>query len=80
MVIKYRFCFSITAILLIILLNVFSEIKAFMGYRFNFNFQTKTTSRTLPDLFVLMILGSVSDYVQGTAKLYCLVSGKTSKI
>ena len=64
----------------IILVFIFSQIKAFMGYRFNFTFQMIVMSRTLPDIFVLMILGSVPDYVQGFAKLYWLVSGKTGKI
>ena len=63
----------------IILVIVFSRIRAFMGYRFNFTYQMITMSRTLPDIFILMVLGSVPDYVQGFTKLYWLVSGKTLK-
>jgi hypothetical protein len=36
-------------------------------------------SRTLTDITILMIVGSVPDYVQGFVKLYWLVSGKTRK-
>jgi hypothetical protein len=35
-----------------------------------------TMFRTLPDIAVLMILGSVPDYVQGFMKLVWLLSGK----
>ena len=61
----------------IILIVIFSQIKAYMGYRFNFTYQMVMMFRTLPDIAVLMILGSVPDYVQGFAKLFWLASGKT---
>jgi hypothetical protein len=34
-------------------------------------------SRMLTDITILMIVGSVPDYVQGFVKLFWLVSGKT---
>ena len=61
----------------IILIVVLSQVKAFMGNRFNLTYQMTTMFRTLPDIAVLMILGSVPDYVQGFAKLFWLASGKT---
>lgn len=64
----------------IILIVIFSQIKAYMGYRFNFTYQMVMMFRTLPDIAVLMVLGSVPDYVQGFVKLFWLVSGKTRKI
>jgi CubicO group peptidase (beta-lactamase class C family) len=61
----------------VILILVFSQIKAFYGYRFNLTYQMLIMSRTLGDITVLMLVGSVPDYVQGFVKLYWLVSGKT---
>ena len=61
----------------IILIVVLSQVKAFMGHRFNLTYQMVTMFRTLPDIAVLMVLGSVPDYVQGFAKLFWLASGKT---
>ena len=63
----------------VILLIVFSQVKAFMGYRLNLTYQMVTMFRTLPDIAILMIVGSVPDYVQGFFKLFWLVSGKTHK-
>jgi len=63
----------------IILVVVFSQVKAFMGYRFNLTYQMVMMFRTLPDIATLMLVGSVPDYVQGFVKLYWLASGKTSK-
>lgn len=63
-----------------ILVAVFSGIKAFFGYRFNFTYQIINMSSTLTDVAVLMVVGSVPDYVQGFVKLFWLVSGKTRKI
>jgi CubicO group peptidase (beta-lactamase class C family) len=61
----------------VILIVVFSQIKAFYGYRFNLTYQLLIMSRTLTDIGVLMIVGSVPDYVQGFVKLFWLASGKT---
>jgi hypothetical protein len=61
----------------IILIVVFSQLKAFYGYRFNLTYQLLIMSHTLTDITILMIVGSVPDYVQGFAKLFWLASGKT---
>jgi hypothetical protein len=63
----------------IILAVVFSQVRTFMGTRFNFTYQMITMFRTLPDIGVLMIVGSVPDYMQGFVKLFWLVSGKTRR-
>jgi len=61
----------------VILVIVFSQVKAFMGYRFNLTYQLVTMFRTLPDIATLMIVGCIPDFVQGFMKLFWLVSGKT---
>jgi len=61
----------------VILFIVYSQVKAFMGTRFNFTYQMIAMSRMLPDIFILMIVGSIPDYIQGFVKLFWLVSGKT---
>lgn len=63
----------------IILVVVFTQVRAFMGTRFNLTYQMVMMFRTLPDISILMLVGSVPDYVQGFVKLYWLVSGKTRK-
>lgn len=64
----------------LILFVVFSQVKAFMGYRLNFTYQMITMFRTLPDIAILMIMGSVPDYVQGLVKLYWIVRGRTRTV
>ena len=64
----------------VILVVVFNRVQAFMGYRFNFTYQMVALFRTLPDIAVLMVLGSVPDYVQGVAKLYWTVTDRTAKV
>jgi hypothetical protein len=63
----------------VILLVVFSQIKAFYGYRFNLTYQMIIMSRTLGDIAVLMLVGSIPDYVQGLVKLYWVVREKTRR-
>ena len=60
-----------------ILLIVFSQTKNYFGYRFNLTFQLLNMSRMLTDITILMIVGSVPDYLQGLVKLYWIISGKT---
>jgi CubicO group peptidase (beta-lactamase class C family) len=60
----------------LILLLVFVGVRAYMGYRFNFTFQMITMIRTLPDIAILMIVGSAPDYVQGFVKLCWLFHSK----
>ena len=54
----------------VILVVVFSQIKGFFGTRFNWTYQILMMFRSLPDISILMIVGSVPDYVQGLIKLY----------
>jgi CubicO group peptidase (beta-lactamase class C family) len=63
----------------LILSVVFRQVRAFMGYRFNFTYQMITMFRTLPDIGILMIVGSLPDYVQGCVKLYWLSRGRMRK-
>jgi len=54
----------------VILVVVFSQVKGFWGDRFNMTYQLRVMARTLTDITVLMIVGSIPDYVQGIVKLY----------
>jgi CubicO group peptidase (beta-lactamase class C family) len=63
----------------LILIVVFSQVKAFFGYRFNLTFQLINMSRMLTDITILMIVGSLPDYVQGSIKLYWTLSGRISR-
>ena len=60
----------------VILVVVLSQIKGFFGTRFNWTYQILLMFRTLPDIAILMIVGSVPDYVQGFIKLFWLLNGK----
>jgi CubicO group peptidase (beta-lactamase class C family) len=59
----------------VILVVVFSQVKAFWGDRFNLSYQLLMMSRTLTDITLLMIVGSVPDYAQGFIKLAWVVKG-----
>ena len=61
----------------IILLVVYTQAKGFWGNRFNLAYQLSMLFSVLPDIGVLMIVGSVPDYVQGLMKLYWVLTGKT---
>jgi CubicO group peptidase (beta-lactamase class C family) len=63
----------------LILVIVFSQVKAFFGDRFNLTFQMLMMFRTLADISVLMVLGTLPDYAQGIAKLV-LWNREASKI
>lgn len=54
----------------VILIVVFTQIKAFWGDRFNLTYQLGVMFRTLTDISILMIVGSVPDYAQGLVKLF----------
>jgi CubicO group peptidase (beta-lactamase class C family) len=60
----------------VILVVVFSQIKGFFGTRFNWTYQILMMFRSLPDISILMIVGSVPDYIQGFIKLFWALSGK----
>ncbi len=56
----------------VILVIVFTQIKAFFGDRLNLTYQLLVMFRTLPDISILMLVGSLPDYAQGVAKLVLL--------
>jgi len=60
----------------IILIVVFSQIKAFYGYRFNFLTTLAYCRLGLPDIFILMLVGTIPDYVQGIIKLTWVAMGQ----
>ncbi len=60
----------------VILVVVLTQIKGFFGTRFNWTYQVLMMFRSLPDIAILMIVGSVPDYVQGFIKLYWFLSRK----
>lgn len=63
----------------VILLIIFSQMRAFFGYRFNLGPNLIMMRYALPDVFVLMIVGVIPDYVQGGVKLtWALRGGRTS--
>ena len=59
-----------------ILLIIFSQMRAFFGYRFNLGTNLVMMRYALPDVFVLMIVGTIPDYVQGSIKLGWTLRGK----
>jgi hypothetical protein len=65
--------FSIpTAILAIVIW----QLASFFGYRFNLLYQASMVFKVLPDVGILMLVGSVPDYAQGLIKLWWVLSGK----
>ena len=60
----------------LILLIIFSQMRAFFGYRFNLGTNLIMMRYALPDVFVLMIVGTIPDYVQGSIKLGWTLWGK----
>lgn len=60
----------------VILVVVISQIKGFFGTRFNWTYQILMMFRSLPDIAILMIVGSVPDYVQGFIKLFWALNAK----
>lgn len=63
-----------TAILAIVL----SQLKAFYGYRFNLLTSFAYMRLGLPDVFVLMLVGTLPDYIQGFIKLTWVLTGKAN--
>jgi CubicO group peptidase (beta-lactamase class C family) len=53
----------------IILIVIYTQVKGFLGDRFNLTYQMVWMVRDLPDIFILMVVGSVPDYIQGIIKL-----------
>jgi CubicO group peptidase (beta-lactamase class C family) len=59
----------------VILIAVFSQLRAYFGYRFNLTVQMINMARMLTDITILMIVGSLPDYIQCLTKLYWLIGG-----
>ncbi len=51
---------------------VLTQVKAFYGYRFNLVSTLVTMRLVLPDIFLLMLIGILPDYIQGGFKLFSL--------
>lgn len=60
----------------IILIVVFSQLKSFFDYRFNLLTSIVMLRFSLPDVFILMIVGIIPDYAQGILKLVWILTGK----
>ena len=63
----------------VILIVVFSQMRAFFGDRFNLGTYLAMMRYTLPDVFVLMIVGTIPDFVQGAIKLDWVLAGQASR-
>ena len=54
-----------------ILVIILTQMQAFFGYRFNLLLTTLAQFRySLPNVFILMLVGTIPDYLQGLIKLY----------
>ena len=62
----------------VILFVVFTQVQSFLGTRFNWTYQMVIMARTLPDITVIMVLGSIPDYVQGFIKLFWALARKNT--
>jgi CubicO group peptidase (beta-lactamase class C family) len=60
----------------VILIVIYTQVKGFLGDRFNLTYQMVWMVRGLPDIFILMVVGSLPDYIQGIIKLVWAVRGK----
>lgn len=55
----------------VILIVVFTQVRNVIGeYRFNWTYQLLYMFSVLPDISILMLVGSLPDYVQGLLKLF----------
>jgi CubicO group peptidase (beta-lactamase class C family) len=59
----------------VILILVLSQVIGFFGSRFNLTYQLRVMFRTLTDISILMLVGTVPDYAQGLVKLFWVVTG-----
>lgn len=62
----------------VILFVVFTQVQDFLGTRFNWTYQMVVMARTLPDITIIMFLGSIPDYVQGFIKLSWALTRKNT--
>ena len=61
----------------VILIIVFSQMRAFFGNRFHLWTNVVMMRYTLPDVCVLMVVGTLPDFVQGFIKLGWALRGRT---
>ena len=61
-----------TAIIAVVL----SQVKAFYGYRFNLLPKLVNLRLVLPDVFILMLVGFLPDYIRGICKMFLLRKSK----
>ena len=61
----------------VILIVVFSQVKSFYGYRFNPLTTAAYFRFGLPDVFILMLIGTLPDIAQGVTKLSWVLMGQT---
>jgi CubicO group peptidase (beta-lactamase class C family) len=65
----------------VILLVVITQVRAFYGDRFNLATTAAYFRFGLPDVFILMLIGTVPDFIQGFTKLTWTLTGKkTSEV
>ncbi len=61
----------------VILIVVFTLVRNFYGNRFNLVTTIAYFRLGLPDIFILMLVGTVPDYIQGIIKLGWVLTGQT---
>ena len=61
----------------VILIIVLSQVKSFYGYRFNPLTTAAYFRLSLPDVFILMLIGTLPDFAQGVTKLSWVLMGQT---
>jgi len=60
----------------VILAVVFSQMQGFFGNRFHLLTTLASFGLAMPDVFILMLVGTLPDYAQGLLKLAWLLSGR----
>jgi CubicO group peptidase (beta-lactamase class C family) len=63
------FSFLIPTVILVV---IFTQLKAFYGHRFNLVYTVAYLPFVMPDVFLLLLVGIFPDYVQGFIKLFLL--------
>jgi len=61
---------------IVILLVVITQVRAFYGDRFNLATTAAYFRFGLPDVFILMLIGTLPDFIQGFTKLGWTLTGK----
>ncbi len=61
----------------VILMILFSQMQAFFGYRFNLLTNFVQFPTIMPDVFLLVLVGTLPDYIQGVIKAAWILQGRT---